>query len=134
MKKNKYKIHAFVNHIYPRVLYVVVNDSATFLNQQFENRENPDAGIRQDDYDCKTAITFRCTEHITGNYGVCVAFRKREFMTIREMAHNAVHVTSSFHKDLCMAMGFDVEEDETFAYITGWAADCMNQVKTNKFR
>lgn len=35
----KNKIHCFINHIYPRKLYVVITDSALYLNQNFENRE-----------------------------------------------------------------------------------------------
>lgn len=128
----KNKIHCFVNHIYPRKLYVVITDSAFFLNQHFTNRECEEQ-ISQEDFDKSKAITFRCASKINGDYGVCVAFRKKKYMTIREMAHEALHVSSAFHKDLGMSMGFNIGEDETCAYITGWAADCMNRVKTNNF-
>lgn len=128
------EIHQFVNHIYPRYLYVVVSNSALFLNQNFENRECPDKGISQSDFDNNKAITFRCTRRPTLDLGVCVAFRKKEYMQIREMAHEALHVSSSIHNDLGMAMGFDIGEDETAAYIVGWAADCINQVKTGRFK
>lgn len=128
----KNKIHCFVNHIYPRKLYVVITDSTLFLNQNLENIE--DGGqILQEDFDKNKAITFRCASKINGDYGVCVAFCKKKYMTIREMAHEALHVSSAFHKDLGMSMGFNIGEDETCAYITGWAADCMNRVKTNNF-
>lgn len=128
----KNKIHCFVNHIYPRKLYVVITDSAFFLNQHFTNRECEEQ-ISQEDFDNNKAITFRCASKINGDYGVCVAFRKKIYMTVREMAHEALHVATSIHKDFGMSMGFNLGEDETCAYITGWAADCMNRVKTNNF-
>lgn len=128
----KNKIHCFVNHIYPRKLYVVITDSAFFLNHHFTNRECEEQ-ISQEDFDNNKAITFRCASKINGDYGVCVAFRKKIYMTVREMAHEALHVATSIHKDLGMSMGFNLGEDETCAYITGWAADCMNRVKTNNF-
>lgn len=128
------KIHQFINHIYPRMLYVVVTDSATLLNQNFENRENPDNEISQSDFDNNKAITFRCTHRSSLDLGVCVAFRKKEYMQVKEMAHEALHVSSSIHNDLGIAMGFGIGEDETAAYIVGWAADCINQVKTGKFK
>lgn len=46
----KNKEHCFVNHIYPRKLYVVITDSALFLNQHFTNREC-DKGISQEEFD-----------------------------------------------------------------------------------
>lgn len=128
----KNKIHCFVNHIYPRRLYVVITDSALLLNKHFINREC-DKEISQMDFDSCKAITFRCTYRIDKKYGICVAFSKKKYMTIREMAHEALHVATAIHKDLGISMGFGLGEDETCAYITGWAADCMNKVKTNNF-
>lgn len=128
------KIHKFINGIYPRPLYVVITDSAQLLNETFENREGSEAKIEQSDFDNQKAITFRCTEYATSHLGVCVAFRKKEFMAVREMAHEALHVSSAIHLDLGIAMGFNIGEDETAAYIVGWAADCINQVKTGKFK
>lgn len=128
----KNKVHCFVNHIYPRKLYVVITDSALFLNQHFTNREC-DKGISQEEFDNSKAITFRCTYYVNGDYGVCVAFHKKEYMAVREIAHEALHVATAIHKDLGMSMGFNIGEDETCAYIVGWAADCINRVKTNNF-
>lgn len=103
----KNKIHCFINHIYPRKLYVVITDSALYLNQNFENRECHEQ-ILQEDFDNNKAITFRCASLINGDYGVCVAFHKKEYMTVREIAHEALHVATAIHKDLGMSMGFDI--------------------------
>ena len=43
----KNKRHCVVNHIYPRELYVVITDSALFINENFENRESDDGKISQ---------------------------------------------------------------------------------------
>lgn len=53
-------------------------------------------------------------------------------MTVKDMAHEALHVATAIHKDLGMSMGFNIGEDETCAYIVGWATDCINQAKINK--
>lgn len=128
----KNKIHCFVNHIYPRKLYVVITDSALFINENFENRESDDGKISQEDFDNNKAITFRCSSCDNGDYGICVVFRKKEYMTVKDMAHEALHVATAIHKDLGMSMGFNIGEDETCAYIVGWATDCINKAKNNK--
>ena len=129
----KNKIHVFEDSIFPRSLFVTVTDSVAYLNERFESLESDD-DIEAEDYDMADAITFRCRHRKTGLYGVCVAFRGKNRMSVRTMAHEAVHVSAAFHHDLNMSMGFNIGEDEAFAYISGWAANCMNQVKTNKFR
>lgn len=131
MKNNK--LHIFKDNIFPRCLFVVITDSTDYLNGIFEDLESDD-DIEQDDYDMAHAITFRCRHRDTGLYGVCTAFRRKSSMTVSTMAHEAVHVSAGIHHDLGMSMGFDMGEDETFAYITGWAVDCMNQVRTNNFK
>lgn len=131
MKKNK--IHIFNDNIFPRCLFIVVTDSAEYLNDIFEDFEREN-GIKQDEYDRADAITFRCRHRESGLYGVCVAFVNKKAMNVSNMAHEAVHVSAGIHYELGMSMGFNIGEDETFAYIAGWSADCMNQVRTNKFR
>lgn len=130
----KNKINVFINHIYPRRLYVVVTDCASVINNIFTNVEDDGKEISKEDLSNNQAITFRCKCKTDGYYGVCVVFRKKEYMTIKNMGHESLHVATSIHKDLGMSMGFNLGEDETCAYIVGWAIDCMNQVKTNKFK
>lgn len=123
----------FKDNIFPRCLFVVITDSVDYLNENFVDLESED-DIEQDDYEMAEAITFRCKHRETELYGVCTAFRYKTLMSVANMAHEAVHVSAGIHYDLGVSMGFKIGEDETFAYISGWAADCMNQVRTNKFK
>lgn len=129
-KKNT-KIHQFVNDIYPRDLFVLVCDDFKFLKEMIEP---VDSDFNEEWMKDQAAFVFRYVMKYTGKYGVCAVFRKKEYMTIRNMSHEAVHVAACIHYDCGMAMGFKNGEDETFAYLTGWAADCFNQVRTNKFK
>lgn len=127
----KSKIHLFENNIYPRPLFVIVTDDFAFLKEKIKPVEA--------DYDEswmkeQKAFVFRAIHIDSGLIGVCAVFRKKEYMTVRDMTHEAVHVSACIHFDCGMAMGFKDGEDETFAYLTGWAADCFNQVRTNKFK
>ncbi|MEG1838961.1 MAG: hypothetical protein RR220_06700 [Bacteroidaceae bacterium] len=53
---------------------------------------------------------------------------------INTIVHESVHIASCIFDDCSMTMGFSDGRDEHFAYLVGWAADCINQVRTNKFK
>ena len=55
-------------------------------------------------------------------------------MLVSDVAHESVHVASCIFDDCNMTFGFSDGKDEHFAYLVGFAADCINQVRTNKFR
>lgn len=126
------RIHKFDPVIYPRKLWVVLTDDSSVLKENFENidGESPDG---YEGFEDNRAITFRCSRKETSDYGVCVCFRRREFLNeIKTIAHESLHVATAIMKDCNISMGYNIGQDESCAYLVGWAADCINRVRTNK--
>lgn len=129
MKKNT--IHQFGNDIFPRDLFILITDDIKGIQDSFELIG---VDIDRDWLDNCAAFVASCIYRETGKLGILTVFRSKKQMSIKNMAHEALHVATAIHKDCGMAMGFDSGQDETCAYLAGWAADCFNQVRTNKFR
>ena len=115
------QIHQFENAIYPRKLWVAVCDNEEAVNKRF--------GVDFENSDRWQAYVFSCTDSESGNLGVCCIFRRKKYLTVKNIAHEAVHVASNIFNDCNMTMGFDNGKDEHFAYLVGWVADCINQLK-----
>lgn len=122
-------LHEFPCGIYPRRLWVIFTDDT----KQLRNTFNTEVDFEQDVDKCE-AFVFPCSHKESGNIGVCVVFRKHKYATVKNIAHESVHVASVIFADCNMTMGFSDGKDEHFAYLVGWAADCINQVKTGKFK
>lgn len=78
-------------------------------------------------------MTLKVCHKETGFLGVLVWLCSKD-ISVNDVAHEAVHVASCIFDDCNMTIGFDGGRDEHFAYLAGFAADCINQVRTNKFR
>lgn len=121
------KIHEFDPVIYPRKLWVVISNSEDFLNEKFNHECNLDGFSEK-----SKAIVFPCSLVETGDLGVIVVFTKKSFMDIKNISHESVHIASVIFSDCGMMMGFDEGRDEHFAYLVGWAAECIDKVKRGK--
>lgn len=128
---SKVQFHQFDPIIYPRKLWVVITNNCDSIKQQFDYEcENElDDIIKTSD-----AFVFACTCKESREIGVCVVFTNRKNMDAKTITHESVHIASNIFLDCNMTMGFDGGKDEHFAYLAGWAAECINQVKTNKFK
>lgn len=63
-----------------------------------------------------------------------VLFSSKRDMTVKNIAHESVHVTTEIFKDCNVGFSYDIGMDEHFAYLTGWAADCIHKVKTGNIQ
>lgn len=125
----KVEIHEFDPVIYPRKLWVIFTNDAKILKDNFDSQCEYEESINTSE-----AFVFPCSHKESGKLGACVVFMKHEYATIKNIAHESVHIASQIFSDCNMTMGFSEGKDEHFAYLTGWAADCINQVKTGKFK
>lgn len=103
---------------------MVITKSEELLNEKFK-------------YDCdlngfserSEAIVFPCSLSETNDLGVAVVFTKKCFMSVKNISHESVHIDSVIFSDCGMMMGFDDGRDEHFAYLCGWAAECIDNVR-----
>lgn len=133
-KKNKPEIHVFLNQIYLHQFMVMICDDPDVINENFEplnDKDNP--LVDMDIWERSLAITAECVYKENYEKVVAVIFPNRKSMTMRTICHEATHAAIGYHKYCGMAIGFNNGEDETLAYLTGWAANCINKVRLNKY-
>ena len=116
------QVHDFHPSIYPCRLWVYIGGDN--MEEEFSKIEKLD-----DDSIAETQVTRYLP---SGKKGVLVRFRSRKVMTAEIVTHESVHAAAEI---LRMVGGqIDVENQEPFAYLAGWVADCIDQVKRNKFK
>ena len=82
------------------------------------------------DYSQGRYIRFAVVDLDKSNNGVLVIFPSKKQMTVKTIAHESVHVATQIFSDCNMGFSFEAGMDEHFAYLVGWAADCMNNIRT----
>jgi hypothetical protein len=129
--KKEAQIHQFDPIIYPRKLWIVKGCGRKFINDGFAERLGEE--IVFDDNDGNEPV---CTVFPgimlkeTRRYGYLVWIQSN--LSVGDIAHEAVHVAVELFRD--MGAYLDPDNQEPFTYLVGWIADCINQVKTGKFK
>lgn len=131
--KKKTKIHQFNPTIYPRKLWVMKGGSSDDISDAFKEPDGEEIRLCIEEGKEPGAMTLKVCHKETGYLGVLVWLCVND-TSIKDVAHESVHVASCIFEDCGMRMGFADGRDEHFAYLVGFAADCINQVRTNKFR
>ena len=126
-------IHQFNPTIYPRKLWVMKGGSIDDILDAFTEPDGTEIQIITSGGAEPGAMTLKVCHRETRLLGVLVWLCVND-TSVKDVAHEAVHVASCIFEDCNMAMGFADGRDEHFAYLVGFAADCINQVRTNKFR
>lgn len=136
--KSKGKIHEFNPTVYPfrlwvgvKLPYEEVDDGFYALSQDME-RMDFTLDMYSHDRFCVVTCYPACSKS-DGFIGILCIIHKPEFLSVGKMAHEASHITD-FLCDRIGLNGFNFEDGEARAYFTEWAADCINQVKTGKFK
>lgn len=115
------KIHEFDPQIYPRLLWVTYNCPTDVLREMFGEK----AIDMSDDSNAETVNCLRTKPDVRG--GVLIRFRNKSEMTIENIAHEAVHAALEIFDYVNARISSD--NQEPFAYLVGWIADCCTKVK-----
>lgn len=117
-------IHEFDPVLYPRRLWVVVNCPASVLNEWFEDKYEDLPNTT----DACVVSARRIKPEIKG--GVLIRFESKAAMTTSNIAHEAVHAAVEMFDYVGGRISYD--NQEPFAYLVGWVADCIDKVKKGK--
>lgn len=134
---NKTIFHKFDPIIYPTNLWVckkpTVEEFLDFFD--FDNSGLP--ANHKLNYDPNIFAIAQCIPVIhkeSKEYGiVCVVIRKSE-MSISVCAHEAIHIADYIYESCSMETQSFTNRNEPYAYLVGWATDCIEQVVKNKFK
>lgn len=63
---------------------------------------------------------------------ILVRFESKNAITIANIAHESSHIAMNIFDYIGAKV--DLANQETFSYLVGWVADCINQVRTGKFK
>ncbi len=119
-KRNQ--IHEFYPLIYPRRLWITISKDT--FNDRFD-------GVSEWDDGCDAIVD--CVYDKQRNLGgVLVRFENRKAMNAGIIAHESSHIAMEIFKYIGAEV--DLSNQEPFSYLVGWIADCINQVKTGKFK
>lgn len=119
------KIHEFDPEIYPRKLWVAVGVPHKAIADMFE-----DVAPMEKSDDACVACTRRLKPDVKG--GVLIRFANKQTMTTANIAHEAVHAATEI---FCYVGAWhDPKNQEPFAYLVWWVANCIGMVKDNKIK
>ena len=120
------KIHEFDPVIYPCKLWVAITTECRTLSERFEWKyDGTEIDIDFENTDAITGLV-RCKED--DRIGVLIVFENRKVCTISNIAHEASHAVD----DIWQRIGEKNIGHEANAYLIGWIAKCIEEVKLNK--
>jgi hypothetical protein len=127
--KRKVKIHEFYPEIYPFRLWVTITGNGTILAERFLDLDRKGKSeISTDDLVNAEAVTYYVQERETGRKGILVAFTAKHWISVKTIAHEATHVARKVWDHI----GETTTGEEADAYLVGWVAKCIEEVKRFK--
>ena len=125
---NKVIFHEFNPVIYPLKVWIVKNPTKEATLERFEHHDGVE--ITHDVKEGSIAGVYNrvLCEKSTGNYGILISIFSSA--SVSNIAHEATHAA----RYIWNWIGEYDPALEADAYLVGWIADCMWQVKTGKFK
>ena len=117
------QIHEFDCEIYPRKLWVAVGVPYACIKDMFE-----DVAPMADNADAQVDHTRRLKPDVKGD--ILIRFQNRKAMTQSNITHESTHAAMEIFSYVDAYP--DPKNQEPFAYLCGWVAKCINEVKNKK--
>lgn len=117
-------IHEFDLVLYPRKLWITYDATPKELNRKFPYGD--DCGNPFEEESQNYASTY-VTADRNKYKGALIVFENKEAMNCKTIAHESVHAAGY----ICYTVGIqaDFKNDEAFAYLTGYIAECCEKIK-----
>lgn len=126
---SKSKVHEFHPQIYPRRLWVIKGGLLGDIKEMFSQRDGKELDLGDEDYD---ALTYSVMLKDTKKLGELIWFPEETSIDHEKVTHESVHAAMDIFRDI--GADIDTDNQEPFAYLVGWIADCIEQVKRNIFK
>ena len=124
-------IHEFHPSIYPRRIWVVKGSNEKFVKDNFTERLGEEIVFENKDGNEPSCTVLPYVKlRSNGKYGYLVYIQSR--LSVGDIAHESVHVATELFSEIGAIHTPD--NQEPFAYLVGWIADCIHQVITGKFK
>ena len=121
----KSKLREFDPGIYPRRLWVMMFGTHKEVQEAFSERDGSEI-LFPDQTGREPACTVIPVWHKeSGKYGFLLFVQ--DALSVGQMAHEAVHVATYLFDEI--GAEHTVYNQEPFAYLVGWVADCMERMK-----
>lgn len=117
---NKQKIYEFDPQIYPRKLWVAVGVPFEELKDEFEDIDKMPESV-----DASVDYTRKLKPEVMG--GVLVRYLNTDAMTTKIITHESAHIAVGRFDYI--GAPIDIKHQEPFAYLCGWIAKCIEEVK-----
>lgn len=124
----KVQIHQFDPVIYPVKLWVVKNPNLNEIKDKFLVYNNNELNIRNNENANATTYNKVVIYKETNKFGVLILIHSK--LSISNISHEATHAA----RVIWDWLNEDCTGVEADAYLVGWIADCIEQVKLNKFK
>lgn len=121
MEAKMTNIYEFDPQIYPRKLWITVSAPYEVIKKEFE-----DVAPMIENADAQVDSTRRLEPGMVRG-GVLIRFENKQAMTIPNITHEAFHAAMEIY-DYIEAYP-DSKNQEPFAYLCGWIAKCIEEVK-----
>ena len=119
----RYRFAEFDPLIYPRKIWVAINVPTERLNKTLDGIEDMDK--------CSDATTITTGRTIPDKKGgILIRFNRMEDVTASTVTHESIHAALFVFEYIDAVV--NAENQEPFAYLAGWIADCIWQVKTGQ--
>lgn len=138
MSDKKHQIHEFSPTIYPFRLWVSVNPSFEDVKDKFWLLNNKNERIdfdAEESWNSTTTVAscYPVSDKESGWIGIFCGIFRRDRLSVGTAAHEASHITD-FISDSFGLNGFNFDDGEARAYLIEWAANCIWNVKSGKFK
>ena len=106
--------------IYPTKLWVLFSIDDL---KEFTDYDGDDFKINEKSDTVDIFMLSHVKKKISDTYGIAIVVLDE--LNINAISHEAVHAASAMFDYLGISMGFDYGKDEHYAYLVGWAAECI---------
>ena len=127
----KVQFHQFDPVIYPRNLWVAVGRvSIETIKEQFEVSKDLSRDYEDNGHKCN-GIAMKVVQLNTRFQGILMIIKKKS-APVSTIAHESVHIADYIFEEIrAYSQDFD-DLNEPYAYLVGWAADCIEKALKNK--
>lgn len=112
---------------YPRKIWVACKETKETLAELFEGYDGEELDFDEiDDVNILNACCWKALHKETKEYGILIFVRKKS--TTNDIAHEATHAALYIYEDI----GSDITDQEPFAYLVGYIAECIEKTKNGR--